>query len=394
MRNIGMDIEMLGFVYQNGGWYFSHEILGKLGEDIKKWMAKNNKTIFDISDSCKKFYESSKKKILQIVKDKRADREAMEELWKIFRMNTNYIWLAHGLEESYMKLLKQEVPKHWKGDTELFIGDISFPEKKTVHAIFEDKLRSGEDLLKIQKEFGWIRTRGGFEEPFNIEELKEIREKLKGEKQKPNKKVKVPEEIKQLIEDMRELIFYRTYRTDILYELLFLAMPIIKKYTEGLGLKFKEISNCRIDDLINGVIKKYPDAVNVAQYKNDYAFFDENVVEEDKIISEDIKGSIAFMGIAKGVARIILSVKDLPKIKDGDVLVTNMTTPNYLIAMKRAVAFVTDEGGITCHAAIVAREMKKPCIIGTKNATRLLNDGDIVEVDANRGIVKILAKDE
>jgi pyruvate,water dikinase len=51
---------------------------------------------------------------------------------------------------------------------------------------------------------------------------------------------------------------------------------------------------------------------------------------------------------------------------------------------------VTDEGGVTCHAAIVAREMKKPCIIGTKIATKVLKDGDLVEVDANKGVVKIL----
>ena len=58
--------------------------------------------------------------------------------------------------------------------------------------------------------------------------------------------------------------------------------------------------------------------------------------------------------------------------------------------MQRASAFVTDEGGITCHAAIVAREMRKPCIVGTRVATRVLKDGDIVEVDANSGIVRII----
>ena len=58
--------------------------------------------------------------------------------------------------------------------------------------------------------------------------------------------------------------------------------------------------------------------------------------------------------------------------------------------MHRAAAFVTDEGGITSHAAIVAREMKKPCVVGTKNATRILGDGDMVEVDADSGIVKII----
>ena len=64
---------------------------------------------------------------------------------------------------------------------------------------------------------------------------------------------------------------------------------------------------------------------------------------------------------------------------------------NFIGAMEKAAAFVTDEGGITCHAAIIAREMKKPCIIGTKNATKVLKDGDIVEVDANTGIVKIIS---
>lgn len=79
---------------------------------------------------------------------------------------------------------------------------------------------------------------------------------------------------------------------------------------------------------------------------------------------------------------------DFSKIKVGDVLVTSMTTPNMVPIMQKAAAFVTDEGGITCHAAIVAREMKKPCVIGTKIATKIFKDGDVVEVDATAGIVK------
>ncbi|MFH1030379.1 MAG: PEP-utilizing enzyme [bacterium] len=84
------------------------------------------------------------------------------------------------------------------------------------------------------------------------------------------------------------------------------------------------------------------------------------------------------------------SVKDIYKVNEGDVIVSVMTRPDYLPAMKKACAFVTDEGGVTCHVAIVAREMKKPCVIGTKIATKILKDGDLVEVDANNGIVKIL----
>lgn len=109
----------------------------------------------------------------------------------------------------------------------------------------------------------------------------------------------------------------------------------------------------------------------------------------DKRVSE-IKGQIAQKGVVKGMVRLIEKYEDINKVGEGDVLVTTMTMPRYLPAMKKAIAFVTDEGGVTCHAAIVAREMKKPCIIGTKIATQVLKDGDEVEVDANSGVVRIL----
>jgi pyruvate,water dikinase len=90
--------------------------------------------------------------------------------------------------------------------------------------------------------------------------------------------------------------------------------------------------------------------------------------------------------------RIVKNQRQVQEVKNGEIIVSPMTTPDFMPAMKKAVAFVTDEGGITCHAAIVAREMKKPCIIGTKIATKVLKDGDLVEVDANKGIVKILKR--
>lgn len=71
-----------------------------------------------------------------------------------------------------------------------------------------------------------------------------------------------------------------------------------------------------------------------------------------------------------------------------------MTNPDYVPAMRKASAFITDEGGILCHAAIVSREMKKPCIVGTKFATQILKDGDLVEVDADIGTVKILKREK
>ena len=77
-------------------------------------------------------------------------------------------------------------------------------------------------------------------------------------------------------------------------------------------------------------------------------------------------------------------------IKPGDILVTDMTDPDWEPIMKIAGGIVTNRGGRTCHAAIVAREMKKPCIVGTKIATQVLSDGDFVQVDAFKGIINII----
>ena len=116
------------------------------------------------------------------------------------------------------------------------------------------------------------------------------------------------------------------------------------------------------------------------------------VLKIDKIDPDQktISGNIAYKGKVTGEAQVINLKKDVANFKPGNILVAPMTTPHYLPAMKHAKAFITDEGGVMCHAAIVAREMKTPCIIGTKIATQVLKNGDQVEVDANSGVVTIL----
>ncbi len=104
----------------------------------------------------------------------------------------------------------------------------------------------------------------------------------------------------------------------------------------------------------------------------------------------DIVGTPAGRGVARGRASVIFHQGEFKKFKKGNVLVTVMTHPEFLPLMKQASAIVTDEGGITCHAAIVARELGIPCVIGVKIATKVFKDGDLVEVDADKGIVKKL----
>jgi phosphoenolpyruvate synthase/pyruvate phosphate dikinase len=111
-----------------------------------------------------------------------------------------------------------------------------------------------------------------------------------------------------------------------------------------------------------------------------------------EVKENELRGQVANKGKIKGIVRIVASAKELGKVKEGDILVAAMTMPKYLPAMRKASAFVTDEGGLTSHAAITAREMHKPCIVGTKIATNFLREGDLVEVDADIGIVRLLKR--
>ncbi len=107
-----------------------------------------------------------------------------------------------------------------------------------------------------------------------------------------------------------------------------------------------------------------------------------------------LSGAAASPGIGTGHVKVLKSPKELAKVKPGDVLVAEMTSPDYVPAMKRASAIVTDEGGQTSHAAIVSRELGIPCIVGTKEATKRLKDDIVVTVDGTHGQVYMGAKIE
>ena len=113
-------------------------------------------------------------------------------------------------------------------------------------------------------------------------------------------------------------------------------------------------------------------------------------IVEATITASEIHGSTASPGKVIGQVKIVLNQNDFPKLQKGDILVASMTRPDYAPILRKAAAIVTDEGGITCHAAIVSRELGIPCIVGTQVATRALKDGDLIDVNANHGLIKII----
>ncbi|MCB9798202.1 hypothetical protein H6758_00575 [Candidatus Nomurabacteria bacterium] len=105
---------------------------------------------------------------------------------------------------------------------------------------------------------------------------------------------------------------------------------------------------------------------------------------------QTLRGQTAYQGLVRGKVRLVFGPQHNEKVKEGDILVSTATSPQLLPAMIRAIGFVTDVGGVTSHAAIVARELRKPCVVGTKHATQILRDGDEIEIDAENGVVRIL----
>lgn len=153
------------------------------------------------------------------------------------------------------------------------------------------------------------------------------------------------------------------------------------KLVQEIDLRIKDsvylLREKRVKILTGEKLKKYINSYINNLGQKDYSF---------------IRGSSASPGIVKGKIQLINNIEDVRHFKRDRILLTVTTLPQYLPAMKIAKAFITDEGGLLSHAAIMSREFKKPCIIGTKIATQVLKDGDLVEVDANKGIVKILKK--
>lgn len=129
---------------------------------------------------------------------------------------------------------------------------------------------------------------------------------------------------------------------------------------------------------------------------NDAVILRNELIKEETNEENDIHGNVACRGeesVITGKVKVILDPKNQTMEKD-EILVTSMTRPEFVPLMRKSKAVITDEGGITCHAAIVSREMNKPCIIGTGKATRVFKTGDEIELRMNHGIIKILNRTE
>ncbi|MBI3032602.1 hypothetical protein HYY69_03945 [Candidatus Woesearchaeota archaeon] len=378
-------------IYEKNIWFTNEGMRKEAGKIAEQFLKRKN--ISNIVKECELNYKKSKKEFKKIINEKLTLEKKYSFVYEILLRTAAYIWVTHCCEEYYEPLIREKACIFFKDEQKSndFISSISFPSKKNAHTVMEEWLVKGVDPVKIHKRFSWIKSRFAFRQGYTLEEIKQLQEQLKIKKinklKQKKEKIKIPSELKPLVKELQELIYFRLMRIDAVYELFFLAQPLFDEIAKELNIE--GIKYYFPQDLFKPKLTKAPEEYAAIKYY-DHVIFTKPILNYQINKTAIIKGMAAYQGYAKGKAKIVQSVKDLDKVKEGDIMITHMTMPPYLPAMHRAAAFVTDEGGITCHAAIVAREMKKPCIIGTKTATKVFKDNDLVEVDANKGTVKKL----
>jgi len=346
------------------------------------------------------------------------------------------------------KTILDLLPSGSDEEKQRLLGTLAYPVKENEHtkeeisfyklaAAYRCQQPNFADLLQSHvKEFEWIGARGwDWEEAWSaddiIERLQTISEhsinpvkelehlaRLKKEVNRTGDELlekidtKNPHLLHGLVKLAREYAYLRTWRTDVIYRSGYRARNLFYEIARRAGYQDPEdVIYMTLEEVVQ-MAKTEATPLSIAELKRRKEGFVcvtmhgrfvvlsakthiqklAKAIEEPLEATKEIKGNAAFHGKVQGLAKIVIETRDMRKVKKGDVLIAVMTFPHFISAMEKAKAFVTDEGGILCHAAIVAREMRKPCIIGTKIATKVLKDGDLVEVDADKGVVKILEK--
>ena len=410
--------EFIGFPYKlqdaiqiEGVYYYPEYHLNNFAKKTTKRVLKNKTNFLYLKNETLR----REKMALKDIKNKKINNFA-----DFFKNYLNYqptLSLYHICDDLIEGAVRNELLKRTdEGEVNELLSHINLPLDLNLDQIAKRKLLKTGNIDYFIKNHSWNFSRYGSHKFLTPKEAKEILSSLKKDKNflDDSNRLETSKAIKRAknllknkahyIDVMQFFIYYRTHRTDIFNKIFFAWYETISKFAIERGLTYEDLMYCSYLEIINNKIPSFK--VLTARKKEYVTCFSHGIIDiisgnklsifkklvSEKNINNIITGRTAFPGIISGKVKIISSSQDLKDFKQGNILVASMTTPSMVMAMKKAIAFITDEGGITCHAAILAREMKKPCIIGTKNATKVLYDGDLVEVDASKGLARIIKR--
>lgn len=352
------------------------------------------------------------------------------DLKKSYLKYTYFFWSPWAINQEVVPWFEKELKKKFPQEAEAIFEIVTTPTKHILMdkqrfwlLRYKIKGKLNQKVINHVEKYQWLGVYSLLDKPWTkkdfLNQIKDIKnpekyllkqKKLLSKRRKLfkdalNKLSKYPK-LQRIARILNEYAWFRTERVDVWREVLFLCQPFYRELETRMKLKKNQAPHLTYQEVVDFLGQgKMPKAEEVKAgellfLKNGEYKVIRDSVEIKKVLQRElktidyekikiIKGVVTCKGRARGRVRIVMTPEDCQIMKKGEILVSNMTHPDYLLGFKKAKAVVTDEGGISCHAAIVSREMNKPCIIGTKIATRVLKDGDLVEVDANKGIVKI-----
>jgi len=417
----GLNLQFNEAHYIDGDVYLLEEELRKLRDYLKRNYSKVDQ-IFDI-------IEKHNKDFVEFCEENRDSKEIkktiasfLEEYKKQGAIGFAMLGTEPVIHEKIEEMLNNRLNKKIdRKEFEKIMLSLSagtkeshtLKERKSLLNIAQkiEKSTNKDPLIEDHlKNFSWLKTKFLKHTPYTKEDIenriKEIKNPSKDLKKIKESRKKAQEEIlkikneldldrnsRNLIKDLQKITFLRTARIESINLGTFYISEMLKAF---LGDEFEDVAYMLPTELTKFLEtkEKPPD---IDKRKEAYALIAKNrdlkilVGEEISKIKKKyekdfekntVSGMIASRGVAQGFVRILKDETEIEKIKKGDILVTEMTTPDFVMAMEKASAIVTDLGGLTSHSAIVSRELGIPCIVGTDNATKLLKDGDFVVVDA------------
>ncbi|OGE77958.1 MAG: hypothetical protein A2751_02865 [Candidatus Doudnabacteria bacterium RIFCSPHIGHO2_01_FULL_46_14] len=415
------------YLPENGNeacYVYAPEWQAFLDKLAKKYKNKENlKQFFKKFHAYGKAYVATAKRAAKGSLNSKNDGELLvhyQHYQKALLKYSTHLWIGFFLAQGdYLERAKKILARKGIVNTEI-TSALFLPNKLSSILALQDKLgsikkRAGhlnkKQVQTLLKHYAWMPCLDIHNNPWSADDLNKFFAHLKpsGKQISFTKAVKLARLARKEIEIfklLRELVYIKDMRDEYRRRGIYNVLPLFETIAGRLGPARKHLAYFTSDEIISALNKsiKLSKAAAQSRQKGFLIYRDKtktvvshdqstinNFIKghvENKTAQTSIQGTVAMLGTATGHVKIVRGIKDLAKVKPGDIMIAITTHPDFITAMHRAAAIVTDEGGLTSHAAIVSRELGIPCVVGTKNATRILNDGDLVNVDANKGIVR------
>lgn len=439
------DVRVCFYAAEKADWYLSMADIGRGANKIIELAKKDSnisKKLLSAWKSDEQKFENFVWREFPRIQLKKLDNKALLNLWKgycrlaINRFTSSSVidHFALGTDELIGRLIRKETGvRPGSKLTEVFAVATAPVHQSFINQAEIDLLKiaskdSKETLKAYQQRYFWINNNYAFAKNLTTQffkrEIKAWRQSSKNLYQAwrkiqntpiHNKKAKAAlfkkfhfsKLLKTLIKISEDFTWWQDERKKATYLNIHIGSKLLEEIGRRIGYKLEELKYALPHEIENLLKNKIPPRKELKGRRQACVYIvtrDGSIIKSGRAEIEkikktmlagetlsgikDVRGLSANVGRAIGPVRVVKSATEIAKVRTGDILIAVMTRPDYVPAMKRAAAIVTNEGGITSHAAIVSRELGIPCIIGTKIATEVFRDGDKVEVNANHGWVR------